>query len=227
MKKIIAALSLITFLSGCNLNTPPDNQLPTKLDSIKIQRDTISGLKEYKGLYRAHNSNFITCDDGKRYVLKNNTILDSLYNNILPNAYADEAVYLEIKAGIDPTGSNLIDMSTGSVIVMEQKNFKNTCLPYEYWCIGTEPFWTIQISKAEDLIDFYNPMEQKTTHFVYSKPEIKNGMVYYSSTDGKNVITITINKEKCNGAIDKQYDHSVQAQLNGKKYSGCAIKYSE
>ena len=145
-----------------------------------------------------------------------------MYNLILPNAYTDEAIYIEMNASLDPNDANAILFTDN--IKAEQKNYKNTCIESDYWCTGTEPFWIIQISKAEDLIDFYNPMEQKTTHFVYAIPEIKNGITTYSSTDGENKIKVIIKKEKCNGAIDKQYDYSAQVQLNDKKYSGCAIK---
>ncbi|MGZ4048193.1 MAG: hypothetical protein ACXVNN_02455, partial [Bacteroidia bacterium] len=91
-------------------------------------------------------------------------------------------------------------------------------------CFGTEPFWQIQISEKENLIDFYDPMEQKTTHFIYSKPEIKDGITTYTSSDKKDRISIAIKKEKCNGAIDPQYDYSVLVTLNDKKYNGCASR---
>ena len=193
-----------------------------QLDSIKIGRETKSVVKQYQGLYRAHQSNFLDCESGKLFVMQNTTTIDSLYNLILPNAYSDEAIYIEMNACLDPNDPNAILYRDG--IKAEQKNYKNTCIQSDYWCTGFEPFWIIQISKGEDLIDFYNPMEQKTTHFVYSTPEIKNGTTTYSSTDGENKISIVIKKEKCNGAIDKQYDFSVQVQLNDKKYNGCALQ---
>ena len=64
-------------------------------------------------------------------------------------------------------------------------------------------------------------------HFVYAEPDIKNGLTVYNSTDGENKISVAIKKEKCNGAIDKQYEYSVQVQLNELKYNGCAIKYGD
>lgn len=208
---------------ACNVSTTPENNGTVSLDSIKVGRETKPEIKHYSGLYRAHTSNFLDCESGKLYVLKNtNTILDSMYNLILPNAYTDEAIYIEMNASLDPNDANAILFTDN--IKAEQKNYKNTCIPSDYWCTGTEPFWVIQISKAEDLIDLYNPMEQKTTHFVYAIPEIKNGITTYSSTDGENKIKVIIKKEKCNGAVDKQYDYSAQVQLNDKKYSGCAIK---
>ena len=225
MKKTIFLVASILFLSACNISTTPENNTSVKLDSIKIGRETKPEIKQFQGLYRAHQSNFLDCGSGQLMVLKNTAEIDSMYNLILPNAYSDEALYIEMNASIDPNDSGSIVFSYN--LKAEQKNYKNTCIRSDYWCTGTEPFWIIQISKGEDLIDFYNPMEQKTTHFVYSIPEIKNGITTYSSTDGENKINITIKKEKCNGAIDKQYDYSVQVQLNDKKYSGCGIKSEE
>lgn len=222
MKKTILLIAPILFLLACNVNTNPQNNTSMQLDSINIGRETKPEIKQFHGLYRAHQSNFLDCESGQLFVLKNTSIVDSMYNLILPNAYSDEAMYIEMNASIDPTDSGSIIYSDN--LKAEQKNYKNTCIQSDFWCTGTEPFWVIQISKDEDLIDFYNPMEQKTTHFVYAKPEIKNGTTTYSSTDGENKINVVIKKEKCNGAIDKQYDFSVQVQLNDKKYNGCALQ---
>lgn len=222
MKKTIFLIAPILFLLSCQISTDPKKNAPILLDSIKIGRETTPTIKQFQGLYRSHQSNFLDCESGQLFVLKNTSIVDSMYNLILPNAYSDEAIYIEMNASIDPNDSGSIIFSDN--LKAEQKNYKNTCIQSDYWCTGFEPFWVIQISKGEDLIDFYNPMEQKTTHFVYAKPEIKNGITTYSSTDGENKITVVIKKEKCNGAIDKQYDFSVKVQLNDKKYSGCGLQ---
>lgn len=222
MKNIILFSISFLFLSACNVSTTPDNNGAVQLDSIKIGRETATEVKQFKGLYRSHQSNFLDCESGQLFVLKNTSVIDSLYNLILPNAYTDEAIYIEMNASTDINDSGALTYIDG--IKAEQKNYKNNCINSDYWCTGFEPFWVIQISKNEDLIDFYNPMEQKTTHFVYAQPEIKNGITTYTSTDGENKISVVIKKEKCNGAIDKQYDFSVQVQLNDKKYNGCGLQ---
>ena len=222
MKNSIVFSITFLFVTACNVNTTTENKGSIQLDSIKIGRETASEIKHFQGLYRSHQSNFLDCVSGQLFVLKNTSIVDSLYNLILPNAYTDEAIYVEMNVSTDINDSGALTYSDG--IKAEQKNYKNNCVISDYWCTGFEPFWVIQISKNEDLIDFYNPMEQKTTHFVYSQPEIKNSVTTYSSTDGENTIKISIKEEKCNGAIDKQYDFSVKVQLNNKTYNGCALK---
>lgn len=224
MKKTIILLVLPHILTSCSLNNSPENKIPGKVNSIKISRDTTHLLKKIQGLYHPNSGEFINCENGKTYSLKNNNLFDSIYKNILPNAYSDEAVFMDLNSSIDMKDSNKINFGIGSAFKIERKNQKNDCINSDYWGTGTEPFWQLQISEKENLIDFYNPMEQKTTHFLYSKPEIKNGITIYSSSDKENKINIIIKKEKCNGAIDSQYDYSVQITLNDKKYSGCASK---
>jgi uncharacterized membrane protein len=225
MKRLLLLFLPAIFTASCNLNTTPENNNSLKLDSLKIGRDTSASVKEYKGLYSKHYSHFINCSDGKIFVLKNNALPDSLYDSILSDPYSGQSIAIQMNAITDPGDPNAI-LFTGN-LKAEQKNHKNTCIPFEYWCMGMEPFWTIQISKNEDLIDLYEPMEQRTTHFAYAAPDIKNGVATYSASDGQNKISIIIKKEKCNGAIDRQYDYSAEIQFNSKKLNGCAIKYAE
>ena len=110
----------------------------------------------------------------------------------------------------------------------EFKNYQNDCISFEYWCIGNEPFWQLQISEKENLIDFYDPMEQKTIHFNYIKSENKNESLNYSVKNESNTIGIKIKKEKCSDGIsEKKYNYSVTVILNHKTYKGCAVAFGE
>lgn len=226
-RKSILFFFLVTGLVSCN----SDGSRVTINPPTGMQ-DTLHIIKEFKGLYSDDGTNktFISCDDpGRVHLIENKTHqIDTLYKSILPNAYPGEAVYMELRAEItpspDPDFSDLLIAK--EFLKAEQKNQKNSCIPSDYWCLGTEPFWSIQISEKENLIDFYNPMEQRTTHFKYSKPEINNGITTYSSGDekSKSGIRIVIKKESCDGAIDQVYEYSALVELNGRAFSGCAIK---
>ena len=48
------------------------------------------------------------------------------------------------------------------VIAVEGKNFRNTCIPYDFWCLGNEPNWSLQISKEENIFELYLPSEGKS-----------------------------------------------------------------
>lgn len=224
-KMMLLAFPALLF-AACNVKTNPGAEKSIQLDSIKVGRAHLTEPKHYEGLFRMHQSNFLDCGSGKLFVLSDLPAeADTMYSNILPDAYSDQSVYMEMEAAADLNDANLLHYSSG--IKMERKNYKNVCTEFDYWCMGTEPFWQVEISKTESLIDFHDPMAQKTTHLMYAEPEIKNGTTTYSSTDGESTIKIVIKKEKCNGAIDKPYDYSVQVELNGKKYNGCAIKSPE
>lgn len=94
--------------------------------------------------------------------------------------------------------------------------------------MGNEPFWQLQISEKENLIDFYDPMEQKTIHFNYAKSQVKNGAVNYFTKNDTNTIEIKIKKEKCSdGMSEKKYNFSVLVKLNKKTYNGCAVAFGE
>jgi uncharacterized membrane protein len=211
-------LGLIILFSSCNLNNAPGVKTPGSLDSIKISRDTQKvAIKEYDGLYNLRTMTFRACENDSVYSIFSEMSIDSAIAKI---DYF-ETVFMSIK-GYKKYSANRSKLIATELLKVEQKSYKNTCIPYNYWCFGTEPFWQIEISEKENVIDFYNPMEQKFIHFEYSKPEIKNGSTTYSSSDKENKISIIIKKEKCNGAIDPQYDYSVQVTLNDKKYAGCA-----
>ena len=224
MKKTIYILGLPLFLFSCTLNNAPGIKTPGKLDSIKIGRDTALSQKAeiFTGLYA--DGRFSYCDHPEINYTMSGKIhsMDSIYKIILPNAYPGQTVFAKLKGHLITTESQVVQVD--SIIKLEQKNYKNDCINSDYWGTGTEPFWQLQISEKEKLIDFYNPMEQKTSHFIYSKQKTKDGIIFYTSSDKENKISITIKKEKCNGAIDPQYDYSVLVKLNGKEYNGCASK---
>ena len=122
MKKIILLFAVYCCLSGCNLNAPPNDHIPGKLDSIKIQRDTVSESQSFKGLYRKSSAQFTNCESHTTYTVKNSSLLDSLYHHLLPNAYTGEAIYVEMKAKPDPADSGAVILTQGAEIKAEQKN---------------------------------------------------------------------------------------------------------
>lgn len=232
MKKPISFLLLIISLASCSTHNNADETKqnePAADTAIKI-------ITDLKGIYYLDDTvkKFASCDNPDiTHIIKHSSRqLDSLYKFILPNAYPNEGIYVEMKAEILASpGKNFGDvLSIKSVTKAEQKNFKNTCIIYDYWCYGTEPFWQLQISAKENLIDFYDPMQQKTIHFNYSKPEIADGITAYDAADEKlqNKIRISVKKEKCSdGMSERQYNYAVEIMLNGKLFKGCAMVFND
>jgi uncharacterized membrane protein len=217
-------------LISCNHS---ENKTSGSNTPVIAKNDTTVFVKDFSGLL-LHNKKlmkFISCDHPELvHLIKNNDQIDSLYKKILPNAYDGESLFLQAQMETSPSDNNTYSdlLTVKKVIKAEQKNPVNTCIPFNFWCKGNEPFWQTEISEKENLIDFYNPMEQRTTHFIYYQPETKNGIIEYVSKGEKNEIKISIKNEKCSdGMSEKTYNYSVEVILNGKKYKGCAMKCGE
>jgi uncharacterized membrane protein len=221
MRIFIAILSL-TLVAACNMSSPPGNKIPARLDSVNIFRDSVV-IKAFRGLYSRRGASFRICDTTTTMIIKNHEKLDSVYDKILPNAYPGQAIVADIIAKFDPANPGTLVLT--GINSTEQQNYRNNCLFSEFWISGTEPFWTLQVSKKGNLIDFYDPMTQSTTHFTHVEPKIKAGLTYYDATNGKDTIAVRIKEEKCNGATDSQYDYSAEVTLNGKLYHGCGNSY--
>jgi uncharacterized membrane protein len=222
------ALALITvcFIMACNQS---GNPMQIKGPAAVLVQDTLRITKRFTGIYLNDGvGRFLDCEHpGLIYRVKsNNTELDSALKKILPNAYKGEGIYVEMNAEMSSIESKVFSgmLEVKDVLKTEQKGPRNDCMPSDYWCFGTEPFWQLQISKTENLIDFYNPMEQTTIHFNYSEPKISGGITVYTASAKKNRISISIKKEKCNGAADAPWEYSAEIVLNGKRYNGCGKK---
>jgi len=226
--RIIPAFVVASLLFSCN---QPGNPVQLKSPAPVLAGDTLRITKEYTGIYRDDNVTFIPCDQqGMIYRVNDDAKLHAAFKKILPNAYPGEAIVLKMSAELSAVDSKIVAglLNVKEVLQTEQKNFENTCIPYDFWCMGTEPFWQLQISEKENLIDLYNPMEQKTIHAAYVKPKNENGAITYTTQNNakENNFRIVITKKKCSdGMSDREYDYEAHVLVNGSmKYNGCAVK---
>ncbi|MBL7888493.1 MAG: hypothetical protein JNL24_03010 [Bacteroidia bacterium] len=221
MKHIFLSILIVTSLLSCT-HQNADQAAPPTIDSLVVKRDTTLAIKDHKGIYNIKNNTIMLCDDSLSIsVIDETKSLDTLISKLFPND--PQPVYVEVKGIVQPK-----DFVIKEVFKVEQKNFRNTCIPYDFWCIGTEPFWNIQISKIENLIDFYDPMELKNYHFEYTYPKNdKNGIVY-TAKNKTDKIQIIIKAEACSdGMSERSYKHSAEINLNGNSFKSCAIKHGE
>ena len=188
MIRKLHTILLLALLSSCTLQTgkAPDNKISGSLNSIKMTRETPSVIKEYQGLYNMSAFTFRSCENDAIYYIDDST---GGIDSAIAKIDFLGSVFMKMKGFVKHTTDENVLVVT-ELITVEQKSYKNTCIPYDFWCFGTEPFWQIEISEKENVIDFYNPMEQKLIHFDYSKPEIKNGTTNYMSSNKENKITI-------------------------------------
>ncbi len=220
MKKIFILYSL--FLFSCTTNVETPKQEDTLVSPEKAEAKKANELKTFKGMYI--EGKFYDCDNNAVFdVVGSVDKIDSIYKAIL-KPYLRQKIVVEFE-GVVIDNSNII---IKKIISAEQKYYKNVCIPYDFWCVGNEPFWQVQISAKENLIDFYDPMNQKYYSFNYMVSKVENKIAIYQAQTKSDTIKITINKGKCNdGMSDKEYNYSAEILLNGKKFKGCAIKYGE
>lgn len=198
--------------------------------------------EEHRGLYVFDEkmSTFRDCaEPEKQYVAVDETGgIGRNYRRLLHFPYPKQPIFAELKGYVAPNYKNLVKPANFAgffvvteILHLEAKNYRNTCIPYEYWAIGTEPFWYAQISKMEGIVEFRRMEDEGAKVFSYSAPalEADSSLVYsvINQDTGDNV-RISIQKEKCgDGMSDIQYDYSVKMTMNGREYSGCGIRYGE
>lgn len=246
MLKFSLVLFIVILVSGCYREKeiiPTQKQNDTsgtswqtpKIDTIKEIIDT----NIFKGLYVVDDVTSVLqdCKDPsqKYWVVDGYKKLSGLYNKTLasPNVYA--TVVVEVRGRLSTT-TNLKHIEkypktlyVQDVISVEKKNSKNTCVPYDFWALGNEPNWSLQISEKENLIELIIPGE-KTYYFFFAEPKIENGVIHFNNHNKiqRYVIEIAIRKQKCSDTMsDKVYDYSVEVNLVGiKKLKGCGIRGS-
>lgn len=218
-------------------------------DSSLIDKDTNSAIADsvirtFEGVYKLNLTENVFTDcknpDSTYWVTDETKNLKGLYEKFYSTRNIYGAVYAKLKGEIvdtkDKIGKNISEKHPKTIIVKEvlnidKKNFRNTCLKYDYWALGNEPNWSLQISKAENQIEFIDYSQNQTYHFFYEEPRIEPGRIVYITHNNikQYIIDVIIKKEKCSDTMsDTEYDYSVEVILSGgKRYKGCGIKGKE
>lgn len=242
MSKIFLLFCFILVLNGCNKQEQVTIKSESK-DSVRKagSKDTLvkdSTIKTYEGMYivNINVNTFRDCNypDSVYWVIDETKKLQDLYKETIPVVNVYGAVYAKIKGELTQTkDTKLVERFPQTLIVkevvsVERKNFRNTCVPYDFWALGNEPNWSLQISEKENLIEYYIPAENKIYYFFYSEPNENDSVITYASFNPiqRYVIEISIRKEKCTDTVSKNvYDYSVEVGIRGgKNYKGCGIK---
>ncbi|MBI5914306.1 MAG: hypothetical protein HY842_02950 [Bacteroidetes bacterium] len=196
---------------------------------------------EHRGLYvfDPKNSTFRDCaEPDAKYVTIDETDgdLEKNYRRLLKFPYPYQPVFAEVKGFKTPYFGNR-DLSgdfAGFFIVteildLEVKNYRNTCIPYDLWAMGTEPFWYAQVSEAEGVIEFRGMDDERTKVFSYQPPIQDDSLKIYTGVNqdsGDNIrIEVSENGPCSDGMSDIKYRLSVRMTMNGKEYNGCGIPF--
>ena len=199
------------------------NSQPTTLRGYYIIGDEVNMLRN--------------CADNKQYWVNDATgLLDSMYQQAcFPAPIPYEAVYAVLTGTIGPKDSiGFASEADGTFTVsrvdtLQAKTMFNACMPYEFWCHGTEPFWSLQISEAEGGIFLKNMADETGTQFVWTEPRSDNMTSWvYETGSEDDPLKIVIKKGKCNdGMSDVEFGYSTEVIFNGNTLRGCAVRGGE
>jgi len=251
--KILIMITVV-FLTGCDRinkvlykDAFEENKVSTTAqDSGKTSVKNIAGensdtvLRLFEGLIKINSTerSFKDCNnpDSLYYIKDETGALSANFKKIFPS----ENIYASAMASVKGYTSDSVKINARDpekyykvliikeVISVEGKNFRNTCIPYDFWCLGNEPNWSLQISESENLMELYLPSEKKSYFFFYNDPKEEDGMIKYFGYNNiqRTTLNVSVKKENCSDNMsDKTYEYSVTLALNdSKKFSGCAIK---
>jgi uncharacterized membrane protein len=198
-------------------------------------------IQEYRGLYvfTQRQSNFRDCaEPDARYIAIDETGgAERNYRRLLRFPYPGQPIFAEVKGyktayyGNEKLPAKFAGFFVVTEILeLEVKNYRNTCIPFEFWALGNEPFWQVQISAGENVIEFKGMDDERTKFFTYLPPVQADSSIVYAVLNqetGDN-IRISIKEEDCSdGMSDIRYRFKVEMTMNGQNFSGCGISFED
>ncbi len=222
---IFAALLL---LSGC-AETPKNDP---GVQSFAVMHP----ITQVRGLLTMNNGRAMLSDqfnNSVHQVIDKTGQLDSAYNAAAaPCHYPAEYVYAVLTGKF--TGPDKIERGNfeltqiDTMLPKSPENLTSLGVPFDFWCHGNEPFWSIQVSNYEGGIFYENisdgsawlcpwirPVESKSKDtWTYNVPEAM----------GKNqAFSLTIRKGKCDdGMSETVYEYSADLKMGGNVFHGVA-----
>lgn len=220
-------LLLVLVLIHCKQNPAKDTK-----------ENTLPPVATFTGMLRYDRGicNFTDCANGAFYMISDSTMsIPGHYKKACqPAECPDESVFAIVKARLFKGTDQRSDPGTLAIIAIDSmsgKNWSNTCIPWEYWCTGTEPFWNIQISKAERGLFFKNMGDETGKTFDWAPPVSTGNTTTYTVKNRAapaETMTLVITKETCSdGMSDLVYNYSVTVSIGKEIWRGCGVKSGE
>ncbi|GIV31087.1 MAG: hypothetical protein KatS3mg029_0438 [Saprospiraceae bacterium] len=196
-------------------------------------------LTTFTGLYHGEKElgTLLECSPGQRLLrtVDASGALDRNYRRLLRQPYAGQNIVAELKGVVLPYYGNLplpdgfdAFLLVKEVVKLEAKTWRNTCIPYELWAIGNEPYWQAQVSRREGVIEFTELGMDNTLYFPYKPPQTTDTLSQYAAVNqrtGDN-IEIFVRPGPCGDAMsERQYPYRVSVRVNGRQYNGCGLSH--
>lgn len=208
------------------------------IDSFSSEGDSVAlEYRLWNGLFTVGRSvlSFRACSNPATdyAVVDSSGKMKDLYRTVVENspAFPYEYVYVEVKGRLIPADAALQQRGFDSALVVaevftfEQKNYQNACIPYDFWAMGDE--WSLQISMREGILVLKDFRSREVHVFEYFAPSSKGEEVYtYASNNyaTQSSVKAVIKRQECSDDAGNRFDYSASVLIDGRRYTGCAIK---
>ncbi|MEK7254240.1 MAG: hypothetical protein AAB316_05810 [Bacteroidota bacterium] len=182
---------------------------------------------------------YLDCaEPGSRFLAVDETgEMEANYKRLLRYPYPGQAIFAAVKGfktdffgGKTLPGNYRGFFVITEILGLEVKTQNNTCIPYDFWARGTEPFWQAQISAAEDIIEFQSVDDRQAKVFAYAAPVQEDSALIFTAVNqatGDN-LRLSVRADTCSdGVSDPVFPFKIQATVNGKNFSGCGIGFEK
>jgi len=204
----------------------------------KPREQELPELATFKGLVRFEKGfcNFKDCATGALYLLADSTMtIARLYRNATEMAPCpEETVYAVLEGRLFKGSDPRSDPGTLAVVkvdTMTTKNMLNCCIPYDFWCSGTEPFWSLQISKEEKVLYLKDIGTETCKTFDWAPPVTTGNSMTWTVKNRMNpneTMKVSVVQEACSdGMSDMRYDYSCTVIIGKQQLDGCAVKWGK
>ncbi|MEO0005887.1 MAG: hypothetical protein RJA20_83 [Bacteroidota bacterium] len=176
---------------------------------------------------------FMDFANHKLYLLKDMTggsVVENYNKAIQPCVYPNETAFAVFSGQFNGTGEMrlpIFEVTRIDSLLPKNPDLMNAVsVPFEFWCVGTEPFgWDIEISNPEGGIFLQNG-KNKTASFCPWVAPVKKGNAYVYEVPGSAsspALTIRITKQPTTVA-GKNYDYSCELVMDKATYKGGATR---
>ncbi len=222
------------------LETAGDTSLKNNSPETLKALMPVVNIAEHSGLYvfAPQSSTYRDCaEPSNHYFVVDETggNLEKNYRRLIKYPYPNQPIFAEVKGYKAPYfGNQVLPSSMAGFFVvteildLEVKNYRNTCVPYKFWALGTEPFWHAQVSEVEGVIEYRGMDDDRTKVFAYQPPVQEDSLEIYTGVNqdtGDNIRIVLENKPCGDGMSDVKYRFQVKLTLNGKELNGCGIPF--
>jgi uncharacterized membrane protein len=238
---LILIVGMAWLLAACGRERkvlPEHLFLPDSSGSI-VETKSTGNEKTFSGLFVVGKTllSFRRCNEPDRdFAVADSTgQMKELYRSLVLNspAFPFEYVFAELRGTLAPATEALAlrgfdsILTVTQVLTFEQKNYQNSCIPYDFWAIGEG--WSLQISSREGVLVLKDYSTTMAYVFEYFAPANAGDDVYtYASNNYAMQASIkaVIRKEPCTDLSGTLFEYSATALVNGKTYRGCGIRGS-